>query len=101
VYESLVTGVLDFPMNFQHRWTHSLSGLSLMVRISATCPLNERSRFRREIADRESVEQDFYVLENSDSPSSDSLQDSDTCPPEIYGYDLSSEFRESQGLDSL
>jgi hypothetical protein len=65
VYESLVTGVPDFPM----------------MRISATCPINERSSFRREIADRDSVEQDFYVLENSDSPSSDSLQDSDTCPP--------------------
>jgi hypothetical protein len=83
VYESLVTGVPDFPMNFQHRWAHSLSGLSPMVRISATCPINERSSFRREIADRDSVEQDFYVLENSDSPSSDSLRDYDMCPPEI------------------
>jgi hypothetical protein len=73
VYESFVTGVPDFPMNFHHRWTHSLSGLSPMVRISATCPLNERSRFRREIVDRDSVEQDFYMLENSDSSSSDSL----------------------------
>ena len=52
-----------------------------MMRISATCPINEWSSFRREIVDRDSVEQDFYVLENSDSPSSDSLQDSDTCPP--------------------
>jgi hypothetical protein len=82
VYESLVTGVPDFPMNFQHRWAHSLSGLSPMVRISATCPLNERSRFRREIADRDSVEQDLYAFENSDSPISDSaLESPDTCPP--------------------
>jgi hypothetical protein len=72
-----------------------------MVQISATCPLNERSGSCREFADRDFVWQDFYVLENSDSPSSDSLQDSDTCPPEIYGYDPSSGFRESQGLDSI
>jgi hypothetical protein len=55
VYESLVTGVPDFPM----------------MRISATCPINERSSFRREIADRDSVEQDLYAFENSDSPISD------------------------------
>jgi hypothetical protein len=58
VYESLVTGVPDFPM----------------MRISATCPINERSSFRREIADRDSVEQDLYAFENSDSPISDSLR---------------------------
>jgi hypothetical protein len=81
VYESLVTGVPDFPMNFQHRWAHFLSGLSLMVWISATFPLNERSRFHREIMDRDSMEQDLYAFENSDSPISDSTESTDTCPP--------------------
>jgi hypothetical protein len=65
MYESLVTGVPDFPM----------------MRISATCPINERSSFRREIADRDSVEQDLYAFENSDSPISDSAESPDTCPP--------------------
>jgi hypothetical protein len=65
VYESLVTGVPDFPM----------------MRISATCPINERSSFRHEIADRDSVEQDLYAFENSDSPISDSAESLDTCPP--------------------
>jgi hypothetical protein len=81
VYESLVTEVPDFPMNFQHRWAHSLSGLSPMVQISATCPLNERSRFRCEIVDRDSVEQDLYALKNSNSPISDSAESPDMCPP--------------------
>jgi hypothetical protein len=62
MYESLVTGVPDFPM----------------MRISATCPINERSSFRREIADRDSVEQDLYAFENSDSPISDSAESPDT-----------------------
>ena len=31
VYDSLVTGVPDFPMNLKHRWTYSLSGLSPMA----------------------------------------------------------------------
>jgi hypothetical protein len=73
VYESFVTRVPDFPMNFHHQWTHSLSRLSPMVQISATCPLNERSRFHREITDRDSVEQDLYAFDKSDSLSSDSL----------------------------
>jgi hypothetical protein len=45
VYESLVTGVPDFPMNFKHRWAYSLSGLSSMVQKSATCQLNGWSIF--------------------------------------------------------
>jgi hypothetical protein len=45
VYESLVNGVPDFPMNFKQRWDYSLWGIFLMVQISAMCPLNERSRF--------------------------------------------------------
>ena len=65
MYESLVTGVPDFSM----------------MRISATCPINERSSFRREIADRDSVEQDLYAFENSDSLISDSAESPDTCPP--------------------
>jgi hypothetical protein len=28
-----------FPMNLHHRWIYSLSGLSPMAQISATCPL--------------------------------------------------------------
>jgi hypothetical protein len=65
VCESLVTGVPDFPM----------------MQISSTCPINERSSFRREIADRDSVEQDLYAFENSDSSISDSAESPDTCPP--------------------
>jgi hypothetical protein len=38
VYDSLVTGVPDLPMNFKHRWTYSLSGLSPMADLCHVSP---------------------------------------------------------------